>query len=87
MSSLTVHALICTVEAMMHNCYGPRSETMEQVFQHTMEISFTKGCNENEYEDFQPENHIPKLESRALSTCGGLPPFKNYSSSYTGPGL
>ena len=56
-----------------------------EVFQHTVETLFTKGSNENEYEDFQPENHVPKMESRALFNCGGLPPFKN-SSLYTGPG-
>jgi len=29
------------------------------------------------YEDFQPENYVPKMESsRALFTCRGLPSFK-----------
>ena len=57
------------MEVIAHNKYDPTSETMErglQVFQYRVQISLTKGSSENEYEDFQPENHVPKMESGAL---------------------
>ena len=48
------------------------------MFQQEWKICFTKGSNENEYKDFQPENHVPKMESGALFTCGGLPLLKRF---------